>query len=332
MAISDLERRVIAHLAIPRNVADLYGELTRDVNSPVGPATPQRMIDHGQGLRAEADVDRYLREHLAESGYVVKINPTDDVAHLAVKPPKSAYPWHEESREIFASRLAQPARKWRVSGDLWILSANGLDALKEPTAYAPDLSLDQLQGAIDREYGRIGKDLTDEEYGNWLAQTLEFYDAQYPDIRKAVRLPVGGGAGWTDVFENRIIDQENQKTLMPALVDPWFMALTILAFTDTDTGTTADDGSHIPSYTGYARKSVAASLMSAASGGSSNNSGGAITFAACTAGSSTIVGFGNCSTSTAGELRKYGTCSNTSISTTQTPATFNTGAYVTTAD
>lgn len=332
--LTDLDRRIIANLAIPRNVPDLYGMVLRDAHTPVGPDTSERQLAKGEGLKAETDLDAHLREHLEPSGLVVKVGAVDDHVKLAAKPPKDAYEWGDDSPDIYARRMAHPARRWRTAGDLWLLSAAGLDAIKEPTVPSPDLGVDALQAAINAEWARVavgpgGGGLTDEEFHLWLDQVLGYYDVE----AKSLQLPVAGGAsGWSDAFELTILDQENQKTLAPALIDPWFLALSILAFNDTDTGTTADNGSHIPTYTGYARKSVAASLMSAAAAGSSNNSGGAITFAACTSGTSTILAVGNCSASTVGILRKWGDVSSTVISTTQTPATLNTGAYVTTAD
>jgi hypothetical protein len=142
----------------------------------------------------------------------------------------------------------------------------------------------------------------------------------------------GGASGYTDAYEVSLIDAENQKTALGAVVDPWYMALSILAFTDADTGTTADNGSHIPTYTGYARKSVAGTDMPAATSGSGQAANtSAIIFAACTAGTSTILACGNASASTVGTLRKWGDVASTVISTTQTPAQFAVGAYVTSA-
>jgi hypothetical protein len=140
----------------------------------------------------------------------------------------------------------------------------------------------------------------------------------------------GGASGYSDAYEVSLIDAENQKTALGAVVDPWFMALSILAFTDADTGTTADNGSHIPTYTGYARKSVAGTDMPAATSGSGQAANtSAIIFAACTAGTSTILAFANCVASTVGVLRKWGDCASTVVSTTQTPPQFAVGAYVT---
>jgi hypothetical protein len=144
--------------------------------------------------------------------------------------------------------------------------------------------------------------------------------------------PLAGGSQFTDAYENMLLDAENQKTALGAVVDPWYMTLSIAAFSDIDTGTTAADGTHIPTYTGWARKSVAGTDMPAASGtGGSTANTSAIIFAACTAGTSAIIAFGNCSQlASGGTLRKFGTCSSTTVSTTQTPPQFAIGAYTTT--
>jgi len=72
-------------------------------------------------------------------------------------------------------------------------------------------------------------------------------------------------------------------------------------------------------YTGYARVALA-SLMGSASGESASNTS-AVTFPACTGGTSTIVGFilADSATSGAGNLLKFGTCS-LSVSSGITPS------------
>jgi hypothetical protein len=71
--------------------------------------------------------------------------------------------------------------------------------------------------------------------------------------------------------------------------------------------------------------------MSAAASGSKTNSN-AITFDPCTAGTSTIIGWGIYDASTSGNLLVWGTCTSTVISTTQTPATIAIGGLVVTLD
>ena len=319
-------RRLIAQLAIPRNVANVENELRRDPGSQ----TWDQQETAFQLKKAE------------DEGLVVRIKESHrDPAKIAAHAPKGAYDWHEESKEIYASRLTSPLHQWRTEGDLYLLSQDGLDALKAPIDDEPrPMTPSEVQAAIDAEYARIHKGpikddtrlanaLLEDEFAAWAKAVAKDCEARW-NVKP--KLPISGGAGWTDVVENRILQWENQKTAMPALVDPWYMCLVILALTDTDTPTTARDGSHIPTYTGYAEKSVAGSDMSTASAGSANNSS-AIIFAACTAGSSTILGGGNKETnSTTGDLRKYFTVTSTLVSTTQTPAQFATTTYVTTAD
>src|SRR5262249_25543754 len=99
--------------------------------------------------------------------------------------------------------------------------------------------------------------------------------------------------------------------------------------TDSSTGDTIVEAS----YTGYARKVVAASALSAASGGEIKNSE-ALTFAECTAGSSTIVGVAVCDSSTkgAGNVIGWGTITSTVISTTQTRPTIAANGLVVAQD
>jgi hypothetical protein len=91
--------------------------------------------------------------------------------------------------------------------------------------------------------------------------------------------------------------------------------------------TSASTGATIveATYTGYARLATSGDWGTATAGTPSTifNST-ALTFAACTGSTSTIVGFAGCdATGTgAGNMLWWGSCSSTVISTTQTPATF----------
>jgi hypothetical protein len=163
--------------------------------------------------------------------------------------------------------------------------------------------------------------LLEHEFAAWFKQVADDCEQRWNVRPKA---PMSGGAsGYSDAYEVSLIDAENQKTALGAVVDPWYMALSILAFTDADTGTTADNGSHVPTYTGYARKSVAGTDMPAATSGSGQAANtSAIIFAACTNLTSTILAFANTSALTVGTLRKWGDCASTVVSTTQTPPQF----------
>jgi hypothetical protein len=115
-----------------------------------------------------------------------------------------------------------------------------------------------------------------------------------------------------------------------ALVTPVYLALCTVVPTDSSTGSTLTEAS----YTGYARKSIAGSDWAAAVEGSPSSiaNANAITFAACTGGTSTIIGWALCDASSAGNVIMWGTCTSTVISTTQTPATVAVGLLSMTLD
>lgn len=135
-------------------------------------------------------------------------------------------------------------------------------------------------------------------------------------------------AGASDYSENKTLNHLMGKEAwtMPTTVA---LALTTVTPTDSMTGATITE----PTYTGYARKVIAAAALSAASGGEIKNAE-ALTFAECTAGSSTIIGFAVCDSSTkgAGNALAWGTITSTAISTTQTPPNVPANALVITAD
>jgi len=351
--LSDLERRFIGNFGQPRNLYHISDELRRDEHTVVNVPNDAGEFEV-QNFMAHPDDIQALLDNALGKGWVVEVddqsnNPGKIAA--AAQRAKGVYDWTDESAKLFEDRLLVPHRAWRLPGPHYIITAEGIQKLKEPVGPTGMLSTDRIQAIVDAEWARTHQNTSIEaaqgdpdwdepladallldEFTTWfnlIADECERVNGTRPTS------PAGGdgtGAGWTDVYENRILDHENQKTALPALVAPWFMALTILAFTDTDTPTTSQDGSHKPTYTGYADKSVAAADMNAAASGSAANAN-AITFAACTGGSSAILGFANKETNgTTGDLRKYGTCTSTTVSTTQTPAQFAAAAYTTTAD
>lgn len=133
-------------------------------------------------------------------------------------------------------------------------------------------------------------------------------------------------ASFSDYWENAVLDATFGDPDV-TITAPTYLALCTSVPDDTKTGSNIVEAS----YTGYARKSIAAADMSAASGGSKTNSN-AITFAACTSGTSTIIGWALCDAATVGNVLCWGTCTSTVISTTQTPATVAIGALVVTLD
>lgn len=128
-------------------------------------------------------------------------------------------------------------------------------------------------------------------------------------------------AGFADAIENKILDHlYKATTLTPP--NPLFLALTTGAVNETHAGNTITEAA----YTGYARLSLAPAAFTAASAGETHNSAQQ-TFPACTALTSTVIGWAMVgSSSGAGDIYHFGTCTSTVISTTQTPPTINASA------
>lgn len=349
MTLNELDRRTLSHLSIPRNVDDLSQMLRTDAGVPG---------------RVDPDEVHACLEDFASKGWVVNLGEHHDMAALAHKVEGSAArTMPDEKAEIFARRLSADHQRWRVLGDVWMYTDDGRDASRESTQLLlpTAMTTSQVQAAIDSEWARtlhdaplagslhdeIGgrlpanEDGTDawggtlagnlllEEFQLWLGAVLKSHREVWGDNEAdRLRLPVAGGSQFSDFYENLLLDAENQKTNLTASAAPWHMALVeTTGVTDADTGSTLDE----PEYTGYARKTVAAADMNAAAGtGGSVTNANAITFAACTAGTDTVIGFAHCVALTTGSVRKFGTCSSTVISTTQTPATFAIAAYTTT--
>jgi len=132
-------------------------------------------------------------------------------------------------------------------------------------------------------------------------------------------------ASKSDYFENAVLDAAfNDPAFTEALL---YMALCTVIPTDASTGTSITEAT----YTGYARKLVAAADMNAAASGSKSN-GAAITFAACTAGASTIIGFALCDALTLGNIHYWGTTTSKVIDVNNTPPTVAVGGLVVTED
>lgn len=140
--------------------------------------------------------------------------------------------------------------------------------------------------------------------------------------------PIAGGSGTLSGYaQTHVMDHANGKTswTMPAAVA---LALTTVTPDSSKTGATITEAN----YTGYGRQAIAAAGWNAATAGgagaaSTTSNNGAITFAACTAGSSTIIGWALCDSATlaAGNMLWWGSATSTVISTTQTPATIANG-------
>lgn len=129
---------------------------------------------------------------------------------------------------------------------------------------------------------------------------------------------------FSNYTETHFLDNVTGKVTTSISVTPVFLALCTVVPDSSKTGATITEAT----YTGYARLSIAAaSFNSASSGGagaaSSISNSATLTFAACTSGSSTIIGWALCDSGTtgAGNVLVWGSCASTVISTTQTPPT-----------
>lgn len=338
------ERRVLSHLSIPRNVDDVQTMLRTDRG-------------YGGDLDGKALANTLRR--FERQGWAVNLGEHSDPAKLAAKVEGSkARTMPDEKAEIYSRRLGtRDDLGWRLRGDLWMMTDEGRDASRAATQedVPPPMTTSQLRATIAAEHSRIksaplegdlndedggrlpedygealGTALLEQEFRHWLDAVLAEHErvwgkGEAESLRRS--LPIAGGSQFSDAYEIIIVDAWNQKSSITAAA-PWHMALVeTTAVTDADTGSTLDE----PEYTGYARKTVAAADMNAGSGTSGAvTNANAIQFAACTAGTDTVIGFAHCVALTVGVMRSYGTCSSTVISTTQTPAQFAAGAYTST--
>lgn len=145
-------------------------------------------------------------------------------------------------------------------------------------------------------------------------------------IPNAARFVMGlRAASKSDYLEGKDVAHNMGKTsfTMPATVG---LALLTATPTDASTGATITEAS----YTGYARKQVKAENLTEPTGTSPTKitNSAELTFAACTAGSSTVTAWAllDSTTTGAGNVLYWGTATSTVISTTQTPPSIAVGA------
>lgn len=124
-------------------------------------------------------------------------------------------------------------------------------------------------------------------------------------------------AGLSNTYENLVLDHLTGKaSLSSPTANGLYLALTTVAVGETDTGSTITEAN----YSGYARKQIVpGDMTSAASGETHNNT--TETFVDVASGSSTVIGWALCTAASAGSVVIFGTCSSTTVSTTQTPPT-----------
>ncbi len=136
--------------------------------------------------------------------------------------------------------------------------------------------------------------------------------------------------GLSRAVDHKVLEHIVAKTAYTMPTSPLYLALTTVAVAETDTAGTLTEAT----YTGYARKSVAGTDWATASANQIANAN-AITFAACTAGSSAIVGYALVTTASgAGEITAFGvwTGQPITVSTTQTPFNVAVGVLIVTVD
>ena len=330
MALTDAQRRVIGHLAIPHNAE----QLSLDIHPHVD-LSPE-------------DVDLLLRGDLSDNGWVQNLGSHSDPAKAAAtaQKHKATIDMSDEQCALYEKRRQPNGRYgWRLKGDLWQVTKEGNEQMHAPIDVGRGpLTPTEIQNVVEQEWARtlkepydpnsdqaLGPYLLQEEFNNFFKTTHAHCEKTWGAGSGPVAPLAGGSSGYSDAYEVSSLDQENQKTAIGAVATPWYMALSIYALTDADTGTTCDDGTRIPTYTTYARKSVAAADMNAGSGASGSvTNANAIIFGACTVGSSTIIACANCVAATVGVMRKWGDVGSTVVSITQTPPQFAINAYTTT--
>jgi hypothetical protein len=338
--LSDIERRIVGNLSIPRSIDDLVAELRQD---PV-------VVPLLRGAGAVAVVDSALSE-IIDAGWVVNLGDGRDQSpgELAAKVDghKQAVSMPDEKAKIFEKRLSHPRRRWRLDGDVFMFTQDGFDKLHEETMPSPPMDQARLEAYIaahsrnvlDHDPEQEDKPLAKgrivdgmpvatllvDEYDHWVKQVID--EAKRRGLK--LQMPMTGGMpGWSDADENLIIAAENGGTAY-SVTAPFYVALTTVAVTDADTGSTITEPTGA---TGYARKSVANADMGAPAAGSSSNVN-AIVGAGITGGTQqTCIGFAKCRAATAGAVIKFGTMASTIISTQQTPWQFPVGAFTTSAD
>lgn len=336
VVLSNLERRAVGNLSIPRNVTDLAGVLRQDPYAPV---------------KDPGELNVLLGE-LEGAGLVVNLGEHQDVAKLAasLERHETAHAMPDEKAAIYVERLKAPSRSWRGNGDLWMLTEQGLAELTAPhpdhgtySTSTADLeriiaaesrrvqhdakftgSIHDAQGGRLESRHQLANALLPEEFRHWAKLVSDAHEAE---TGERPRMPIAGGSqGYADATELLVLAAETGGTAYGE-TSPTFVALVTVAITDADTGSTITEAG----YTGYARKSVANTDFNSPASGAHTNVN-AITFAACTAGSSTVIGFGRCVASTTGRLIRMATCTSTVVSTTNTPASFAASAYSDTLD
>jgi hypothetical protein len=134
-------------------------------------------------------------------------------------------------------------------------------------------------------------------------------------------------ASKSDYLENKMLDHCLGKAGLTFSSSACYIALCTVVPTDASTGSTLTEAT----YTTYARKQVVAADWNAAAAGQSTNSA-LQTMAACTAGSSTIIGLALCDALTLGNVLYWTTVTSKTIDTSNTPPVIAIGGLVVNED
>ena len=136
-------------------------------------------------------------------------------------------------------------------------------------------------------------------------------------------------ASKSDYLENKVLDHMLGKAGLTFVSGACYIALCTVVPTDASTGATITEAN----YTTYARKQVAAADWNAAASGQCTNSA-LQTMAACTAGSSTIIGLAllDAAAIGAGNILYWTTVTSKTIDTSNTPPTIAIGGLVVNED
>jgi hypothetical protein len=339
-ALSSLERRIVGNLSIPRNRPDLERELLQD------PVASIHITGNGKDIEP-IDLGAHL-EDLEAAGLLVRLGEHEDLAKLAASLERKKGPraMPDEKAAIYVKRLAAPRRAWRAQGDLYIYTDEGHELLTGPT---PGLegaqpTTAELEATIAREAARVRRDLTvvdgqlagaEAEYSPEVLRHVELANALLPDEFRAWQdqviqaheertgeraRPIIEGGSYGDATELLILAAETGGTAYGE-TSPTYGALTTVAVTDADTGTTITRAT----YTGYADKSIANADYNAPSAGNHTNAN-AITWAGATGGTSTCIGFGRVTVQGGGRLIRRAAIASVVVSGTNTPASIAAGS------
>jgi hypothetical protein len=172
--------------------------------------------------------------------------------------------------------------------------------------------------------------LTEAGRAHPLGRAMEEYfaaEAEMAATRERDPLAIMGGASFSDYAEKAVLELIAGKA---ELAKPTFwLALCVVVPTDVKTGSNIEEAT----YTGYARLKIEGAKWTASGiSPTAIKTNEELKFAACTASSSTIIGWAGCDASTAGNMLCWGTATSTVISTTQTPATIASGGLEITLD